>query len=768
MKKRKGVYFILFLVLLSPIILKSEVNGKMIEPLNNVEIKGSIEEYLDFSNWGWTTTEVITTESSDASVNPSIEVDGMGNIHVIWVDHTDFSSGTDLDIFYKYWNVSSKSWSSIEEVSTESTEDSKFPSLAVDSSGNVFVTWNDLTDYSSAGNDYDIFFKKRNFTTGLWTTTEVISTISADGSYLGKIAVDSLGNIYIVWQDFTDYLSAGTDFDVFYRKWSSSSETWSTVEVLSTDSTSASEHPYIEIDSFNNIHVVWHDQTNYLSSGSDADIFYKKLDFNLDSWLTTEVVSTESIGGSLYPTMVVDVVGGVHVVWRDNSDYAGSGSDADVFYKNRLTSNVWTTTEVVSAQSDAAVDYPTIVVDSFGGVHVAWEDLSNYAGAGADSDIFYRYKEPFFDSWIITEVASTVSDLSSNWPVLSIDSDDRIYLVWHDHTNYDSSGSDQDLFVQKLMAPPRSPELAFIQPNPTEYGDIYLSWNNINDAEMFYIYRSTSYIWSLEGLSVLNSTVDNYYLDSVSGGIYYYVVVAGNEIGNSTISNCQYVEVKFSDLGVPILAPILSNPSDSGDITLEWNGVDGATEYFVYRSTSYIWSEESLTSIASTSSTFYDDTLPSEGSYFYAIVASDGTRNSTNSNCEHIEVKFPDLDSPKLALILPNPSNSSNITLEWNSIDGATEYYIYRSTSYIWSVEELTPIAIIISNYYNDTLPSGGSYFYIIVASDGIRNSSISNCEYVEYIPLIEKSGSMSGLILGIFVLSLIAVKICKKKLKRN
>ncbi len=43
---------------------------------------------------------------------------------------------------------------------TESIDDSLFPSLAVDSAGNVHIAWADTTDYAGAGTDYDIFYKR--------------------------------------------------------------------------------------------------------------------------------------------------------------------------------------------------------------------------------------------------------------------------------------------------------------------------------------------------------------------------------------------------------------------------------------------------------------------------------------------------------------------------------------------------------------------------------------------------------------------------------
>ena len=47
-----------------------------------------------------------------------------------------------------------ENWSLTELVSSESINDSRTPSLAVDSNGTIHVAWYDETNYSECGNDY--------------------------------------------------------------------------------------------------------------------------------------------------------------------------------------------------------------------------------------------------------------------------------------------------------------------------------------------------------------------------------------------------------------------------------------------------------------------------------------------------------------------------------------------------------------------------------------------------------------------------------------
>ncbi|MFA5102676.1 MAG: PKD domain-containing protein, partial [Candidatus Thermoplasmatota archaeon] len=123
-----------------------------------------------------------------------------------------------------------------------------------------------------------------------------------------------------------------------------------------------------------------------------------------------EVVSTESTSYSSDPSLFVDSSGTVHVAWEDETDYGGSGSDPDIFYKRKPSGGSWTVTELVSTESTSYSWYPSLFVDSSGTVHVAWDDATDYGGSGSDRDIFYKTKV----SNILTNEINIFSSRSMN------------------------------------------------------------------------------------------------------------------------------------------------------------------------------------------------------------------------------------------------------------------------------------------------------------------------------------------------------------------
>ncbi len=262
-------------------------------------------------------------------------------------------------------------WLATEVVSTESTDSSERASLAVDAAGNVHVAWQDLTEYGGSGTDVDVFYKRWDVSTRAWSATEVVSTESTDGSYYPSLAVDATGSVHIAWHDLTAYGGSGSDIDIFYKRRDAVTGTWSMTEVVSTESPSISGEPSLAVDERGNVHVAWHDWTNHSGSGSDADIFYKCKPAG-GAWpAATEVVSTESTDNSFYPSLDVDPVGGVHVAWHDYTNYATSGADADVFYRSKPAGGAWASIEVVSTESTGSSYYPSLATDAAGNVHVA-------------------------------------------------------------------------------------------------------------------------------------------------------------------------------------------------------------------------------------------------------------------------------------------------------------------------------------------------------------------------------------------------------------
>lgn len=553
MSKKKQILVIFVIFCLCSMFISNNYNSTAYPRNDFIEKSDYSFKTASFSDWKWSLTQVVSSGMSGSSMYPYQAVDSSGNVHVVWSDQTNYAvSGSDWDIFYRRWNASSMSWTPIEVLSNLSTDDSYNPSLTIDNLNNVYVVWEDETDYDTIGDPIDIsdiVYKMWDASSKSWTALEVVNSGSNLRSEKPVVAIDSSRNVHVVYVESEDPIVIGGDNSVFHTYFNFTSKSWSTPEDI-TPGLADSYEPSLTIDSSDFLHAVWEDQTNAYGSGVDRDIFYRQWSSTSLSWLTIEVVSTESTDHSQYPCLVVDSINNIHVIWRDQTNFNNEGLDQDIFYKNRNKQTaLWTYTDVVSHGCPKDSLYPTIATDSLGYIHVAWQDSTNIPFYDSDYDIFYR-------KWHITSkpiseitVISSESDGSSTYPSIYVSSTGIGHVSWSDTTDYNDADSDWDIFFKWCSPALQSPILANIIPNPSETGEIFLEWNDVEGATRYYIFRDTYYRWDVDYFGPIDYTTSSSYIDVLPAeGIYFYVIVATDGISNSSLSNCEYVDYSIPHL----------------------------------------------------------------------------------------------------------------------------------------------------------------------------------------------------------------------------
>ena len=336
-----------------------------------------------------------------------------------------------------------------------------------------------------------------------WTIANLISTESPGLAEDPCLVFSPDQRLHIVWSDPTDYGSSGPDRDIFWRRWEPEFG-WMGLAAISTESNGDSFRPSMDVDSDGVVHIAWEDYSNYLGSGPDKDIFYKKLEVGT-GMTTTEVVSTESSTGfSGDPSLAVGIDGVVHIAWTDSTNYGGSGADTDVFYKKYVPGSGWTTTEIVSSESWAWSSDPSLAVGTDGVVHVAWRDGSEYGAIGTDFDIFYKKYVPG-SGWTTTEVVSTDSDDDSWSPCVGVGPNEVVHFTWMDEDdNYHWSDHDHDIFYRRRIESDLglwpysdievvSTEIYASSSDPCMYvcsdGTVHIAWEDLvlsGDKDIFY------------------------------------------------------------------------------------------------------------------------------------------------------------------------------------------------------------------------------------------------------------------------------------------
>jgi len=316
---------------------------------------GNYEIYFKRSSNGggsWITNRM--TWSSGNSYYSAITVDSNNYIHLVWQDN---ALSSNHEINYKKSTDGGASWT--HKRLTYSSGDSYNPAIAVDSNHHIHLVWSDWT------NNPQIYYKKSTDGGASWTTKRL--TYSSDWSLSPAIAIDSNNYIHLVWHDG----SPGSP-EIYYKKSTDGGTTWTHKRL--TYSSGNSKVSSIAVDSSNNIHVMWGDDTpgNY-------EIYYKKSTNGGATWTTKRL--TYNSGWSSNPDIAIDSNNYIHMVWLDNS----LDSNHEIYYK-RSTDGGVTWTHKRLTHSSGYTGGPAIAVDSSDNILVVWFDTT-VAGHG---EIYYR------------------------------------------------------------------------------------------------------------------------------------------------------------------------------------------------------------------------------------------------------------------------------------------------------------------------------------------------------------------------------------------
>jgi hypothetical protein len=109
--------------------------------------------------------------------------------------------------------------------------------------------------------------------------------------------------------------------DLYYKRSPDGGATWSALKRLTWTSVGAYS-PAIDLDSGDTIHLVWSDDTP-----GYAEIYYKASPDGGGTWSAAQRITWTS-GDSYSPALVIDSGDNIHVVWYDNTP-----GNYEIYYK---------------------------------------------------------------------------------------------------------------------------------------------------------------------------------------------------------------------------------------------------------------------------------------------------------------------------------------------------------------------------------------------------------------------------------------------------
>ena len=256
---------------------------------------------------------------------------------------------------------------------------------------------------------------------------------------------------------------------------------------------------------------------------------------------------------------------------------------------------------------------------------------------------------------------------------------------------------------------PASPQIMIT----TESGRPKISWNAVNGADKYWVYRSVDG----ETFDYYARTDKPSFTDGSTsiGTTYYYAVKAVAVLGGRDVSSgrstAQSIQCRPA-------APSVRIYRVNGKPQLKWNAVSGAAKYWVYRSTDGV----NFKYYDSTAKTSYTNTGALLGTKYHYRVKAVAVVNGKNVASAYSGTKslFTTPAAPGVSIYRVNGKPQ----LKWSAVTGAAKYWIYRSTDGVnFKYYDSTTG----TSYTNCIAASGTEYYYKVKAAAVVNGKDVAS-----------------------------------------
>jgi uncharacterized delta-60 repeat protein len=592
----------------------------------------------------------------------ALAVDASGNVYVTgWRD----GSGTYSDFAtVKYNSSGTELW--VARYNGSGNGDDRATALAVDASGNVYVTG---TSYGS-GTSYDYATVKYNSSgTELW-----VARYNGPGNIIDRanaLAVDESGNVYVTGGSD----GSGTSYDYATVKYNSSgTELW--VARYNGPGNGDDYATALAVDASGNVYVTgWSD-----GSGTYSDFATVKYNSSgTELWVAR--YNGPGNGDDRATALAVDASGNVYVTGESES--SGTYSDYATVKYNSSGTELWVSRYNGPENGD---DYATaLAVDASGNVYVTgWSD-----GSGTYRDYAtVKYNSSGTELWVARYNGPGNSDDYAT--ALAIDASGNVYVTGESvgsgtsrdyaTVKYNSSGT--ELWVARYNGPGNSHDSATALA-VDESGNVYVTGESVGsgtsrDYATVKYNSSGTELWVARYNGPGNS--DDYATAlaiDASGNVY----VTGGSEGSGTYSD--FATVKYNSSGTEQWVARYNGPGNKYDrataLAVDESGNVYVTGYYLsgdwgkYTTIKYTQITTSIGEIG----TNVPDKFALEQNYPNPFNPTTTIRFSIPQS-SYVTLKIYDLLGQEIETLVNENLPAGQYKSEWNAAGYSSGVYFYR------------------------------------------------------------------------------------------
>ncbi len=329
-----------------------------------------------FSQVIWEPDVRLTNHPDTSSTVPqngwTIGVDTLHHVHVVWFDNRDGN----FEIYYKRSTDGGTNWEQDRRL-TNDPGTSVGPSVAVSQKSDVHIVWNDIRN--GVPRLYYIHSLDGGAT---WDSVRELSNIAQWEQPTVAVGRND-DSVHVVWTKLVFGVS-----EVFYKRSLDGGTNWGADQRL-TFVPVQKEHPVCAVDRRGWVHIVWQDTRN--STQDKREVYYKRSTDGGATW-GQDTRLTFDPNGSSDQTVAVGKDGRVHVVWHDDRD-----GNFEIYYKRSPDGGTTWEPDTQLTYTDTTyyvtTDLPSVAVDELGRIHVVWQDKRS----GINSIYYKRQKDSLWE-----------------------------------------------------------------------------------------------------------------------------------------------------------------------------------------------------------------------------------------------------------------------------------------------------------------------------------------------------------------------------------
>ena len=261
----------------------------------------------------------------------------------------------------------------------------------------------------------------------LSNTSNLAFASDPGGTFFPRLAIDSNGDVHSVY-----WSAASQGNEIYYFKWDGTTGEPIIEDYRVTFAGGFSGRPDIEIDSQDQVHIVWLDRRD---GGTNAEIYYEKL--LVDGAVVESLVHNKRLtfadGASVRPSLIIDSQDNIHVAWYDDRDDGEAGgvigdvsSNHEIYYKKTDNNGTTLIDDIRVTDAEGLSQRPYIDVDSNDDVHISFMDQRD----GGNYEMYYTKLDGDTGAKLVPDFRLTNNTFLSGRNALVVDSLDNVWITF--------------------------------------------------------------------------------------------------------------------------------------------------------------------------------------------------------------------------------------------------------------------------------------------------------------------------------------------------